>query len=162
MFWITNRRAFFTSPCNPMAGHDSILNLRRFITGLVVVFVIIIGRYIVCRVSLLRCSSVKTKRSWVWKQTMGVVLINIIFIWSSICRLMSCGRGFYWHRKRTSGLKCVHVRNCNMYMKRSCKKNYTLMAQSESTINNTPYLVPISIRRNVQYIMNTFSENMSR
>ena len=63
-----------------MAGHDSILNLRRFITGLVVVFVIIIGRYIVCRIPLLRCSSVKTERGWVWKQTMGVVLIDIIFI----------------------------------------------------------------------------------
>ena len=63
-----------------MAGHDSILNLRRFITGLVVVFVIVIRRYIVCRIPLLRCSSDKTKRGWVWKQTMGVVLIDIIFI----------------------------------------------------------------------------------
>ena len=63
-----------------MAGHDSILNLRRFITGLVVVFVIVVGRYMVCGVSLLNCSSAKTNRSWVWKQTMGVVLIDIVFI----------------------------------------------------------------------------------
>ena len=122
MFWIANRRAFFTSSCNPVAGHDSILNLRRFITSLVVVFVILIGRYIVCRVPLLRCSSIKTKRSWIWKQTMGVVLMDIIFIWSSVCRLMSCGRDFYWHGKRTSGLKCEDVRKLNMYMKRSCNK----------------------------------------
>ena len=109
MFWIANWRAFFTSSCNSVARHDPILNLRRFITGLVVVFVIIIGRYIVCLISLLRCSSVKTKRSWIWKQTMGIVLIDIIFIWSSICRLMGCGRGFYRYRKRTSGLQCVDM-----------------------------------------------------